>query len=135
MIYGCLCVQTCVSLHLCFLCFFLGGAALSSVCFVSFQFVFILSYYSLDARRGRQKGCVWIWMGGQVERNWKELWKRKLIRIYGILKSVFNKRKFFYFSKLLVFCCYFTIITIKYFSCSNSIFKHSFLLGIEAEKS
>lgn len=41
----------------------------------------------------RQKGCVWIWMGGQVERNWKELWKRKLIRIYGILKSVFNKRK------------------------------------------
>lgn len=57
---GCLCVQTCVSLHLCFLCLFLGRghASLSSVCFVPFQFVFILSYYSLDARRETERVCV-----------------------------------------------------------------------------
>lgn len=57
MIYGCLCVQTCVSLHLFLVLFGEGGASLSSVCFVSFQFVFILSYYSLDARRDKRV-CV-----------------------------------------------------------------------------
>lgn len=56
---GCLCVQTRVSLHLCFLCLGGGGhASLSSVCFVPFQFVFLLSHYSLDARRETERVCV-----------------------------------------------------------------------------
>lgn len=50
-----------VSLCIYVSCAFFGGrgySSLSSVCFVPFQFVFILSYYSLDARRETERVCV-----------------------------------------------------------------------------
>lgn len=95
---GFLCVQTCIFLHLCFLCFFLGGGGRHlfllfgpiPVCFC----LILVYYYSLDAcfSKERQKGCGSGWKG-----RWRGTGRvvegETVIRIYGILNKIYFQQK------------------------------------------
>lgn len=73
---GFLCVQTCVSLHLCeFLMFFFFFLSLFCLFCPLLTCLFFLILFSLDVclfSKGETER-IWIWLGGEMEKNWEGL--------------------------------------------------------------